>query len=161
MNIFPGILQRLIIIEQTETRLILRELPLFDYAVAFALIITGLILSVVNFWFSAGIAAVIALYFILQGRVRMIVFDADTGGMIVLYQTPLKKVPVSEIDLAEIKRAYLFKGDDGGTQIILVQVDGEEIGISVYSNDMNPWKDDIVIAINAILYQAHKASKDE
>jgi len=151
-----GILQRLNIIEQTETRLVLRELPLFDYAVAFALIITALILSVASFWYSAGIAAVIALYFILQGRVRLIIFDADAGGMLIHYQTPLRKETVSAIELREIQRAYLFKGDDMGTQIILVQVDGEEMGISIYSNDMNPWKDDIVIAINAILHEAHR-----
>ena len=151
-----GILQRLNIIQQTDTQLVLRELPLLDYLIAFALIVVALIVSVASFRASAGIAVILALFFVLQGRVRLIVFDATAGNMMVYYQTPIRKAPVSEINLADIQRAYLYKGDSGGTQIILVRMEGEEMGISVYSSDMTRWKDDIVIAINAILHQAYR-----
>lgn len=154
-------MQKLTITRQTETHLVLRELPLLDYGIAFVVLITSLILLVANFWISAGIAAVIALYFIFQGKMRLICFDADAGKMLIHYQTPLKKETVSDIQLSDIQRAYLFKGDDEGTQIILLRGDAEEMGISAYSNDMTPWKDDIVIAINAILHEAYKANSDE
>ena len=55
-----------------------------------------------------------------------------------------------------LHRAYLYTGDDDGTQIILVRRDGEEFGISVYSDDPSPWKEPIVVAINGILNEAHK-----
>lgn len=154
-------MQKLTITRQSETQLVLRELPLLDYGIAFVVLITGLILLVANFWISAGIAAVIALYFIFQGKMRLICFDTDAGKILIHYQTPLKKETVSDIELSDIQRAYLFKGDDEGTQIILLRGDAEEMGISAYSSDMNPWKEDIVIAINAILHEAHKANSDE
>ena len=153
---FAGILQRLNIIEQTDRRLVLRERPLLDYLVGFALVVGALLVWIAGLRAIPGIALALALYFIVQGRVRLIVFDSDTGKMLIHYQTILKKEVASEINLNEIKRAYLFKGDDMATQIILVRVDAEEMGLSVYSNDINPWKDDIVIAINAILHEAHR-----
>jgi hypothetical protein len=153
---WQGVIQRLAIVQQTETRLVLRELPIFDWAIAFALVITALILSIAQFWISALIAVAVGIYFILQGRVRLIIFDVSTAKMTVQFRSPLNKQNISEIFLSEIQRAYLFKGDDAGTQIILVRVDGEEMGMSTYSNDMSPWKEDIVIAITAILHEAHK-----
>lgn len=152
-----GIVQRLSIIQQTEKQLVLRELPLFDYAIAFVLIIIGMMLLIAKFWISAGIATVIALYFMAQGKRRMIHFDVDAGKMSIYYQTLLKKETVSDIQIRDIQDAYLYQGDDGGTQIILRGTDAEEMGISAYSNDMTLWKEDIVIAINTILHQRIKA----
>ena len=151
-----GVIQRLRIIHQTDTTLILRELPLLDWGLAFFLAITSLILVISQFWTSAGVAAGVALFFILQGRTRLITFDADTNFLNIEYQTPLRKQVINELPLQNIQRAYLYKGDDDGTQIVLVHIDGEELGISVYSRDVNIWKDDIVIAINTILHEAHK-----
>lgn len=151
-----GIIQRLQIIYQTDDKLILRELPLLDWGLAFFLAITTLILVISEFWVSAGVAGGVALFFILQGRTRIITFDADANFMRIDYQTPLQKQVINEIPLQNIQRAYLYKGDDDGTQIILVHTDGEELGISVYSRDVTIWKDDIVIAINAVLHEAHK-----
>ena len=151
-----GVIQRLYIIEQSKTRLSLREYPLLDWAVAFLLAVTVIILMIADFQISAGVAGGVALFFIIQGRIRTITFDADSDTMQISYQSPLRKQVATEILLHDIQRAYLYKGDDEGTQIILVHVNGEELGISVYSEDISVWKDDIVIAINAILYEAHK-----
>ena len=151
-----GISQRLQIIHQTDDKLILRELPLLDWGLAFFLASTTLILVISEFWVSAGVAGGVALFFILQARTRIITFDADANFMRIDFQTPLQKEVINEIPLQNIQRAYLYKGDDDGTQIILVHTDGEELGISVYSRDVTVWKDDIVIAINAVLHEAHK-----
>ena len=151
-----GVIQRLYIIEQSKTRLSLREYPLLDWAVAFLLAVTVIILMIADFQISAGVAGGVALFFIIQGRIRTITFDADSDTMQISYQSPLRKQVATEILLHDIQRAYLYKGDDEGTQIILVHIKGEELGISVYSEDISVWKDDIVIAINAILYEAHK-----
>lgn len=151
-----GILQRLSIIQQTETKLTLRELPLSDWAIVFALLIIGAMIAIAGFLTTSGIAFGLALFFLFQGKIRLIDFDADTGNMTITYQSLLKKETVSQIELAMIQRAYLYRGDDGGTQIILVSADGEESGISVYSNDMQDWKEPIVIAINAVLFEALK-----
>lgn len=148
-----GIFQRLSITQQTDRQLLLRELPLFDYAIAFVLVIIGMMLLVGKFWISAGIATVIALYFVVQGKRRMIYFDVDAGKMLIHYQTLLKKETVSELELGDIQDVYIYQGDDGGTQIILRGTNAEEMGISAYSNDMTPWKEDIVMAINATLHR--------
>lgn len=150
------LIQRLSIVQQTTSRLVLRELPLLDWGATFILLIVALLLSIAEFWTSAGIAILIAFYFIFAGRMRVLEFDAGMGKLLIHYQTPLKRDTVSDIDLHTVQRAYLFKGDDNGTQIILVRRDGEELGISVYSQEMTPWKEPIVIAINAILHEAHK-----
>ncbi|MGJ3238674.1 MAG: hypothetical protein ACFE0Q_08215 [Anaerolineae bacterium] len=151
-----GVIQRLKIVYETDTRLVLRELPLLDWAAAFMLVLIGLGLSLFDFWVSAVLAAGLAFYFVLQGRVRLIEFDAPTARMIVQYRTPFSQSIASDIDLYTVHRAYLFKGDDGGTQVILVRADGEELGISVYSSDPSPWKEAVVIAINALLHEVHK-----
>lgn len=153
---FLGVLQRLSIIQQTENQLILRELPLLDWGIAILLAMTAMMLTIVQFWISAGVAAGVALFFIIQGRTRPISFDVDSNQMLIRYQTPLSSQIATDMGLHEIQRAYLYKGDDDSTQIVLLRVDGEELGLSVYSKDLHPWKDDIVIAINAILHEAHK-----
>lgn len=150
------VVQRLSIIQQTSSRLVLRELPLLDWSATFILLISALLLSVAEFWISAVIAVLIAFYFIFAGRLRIIEFDASLSTMLIHYQTPFKRHTVNELNLDTLQRAYLFRGDDNGTQIILVRRDGEEFGISVYSEDSSDWKEPIVIAINAILYEAHK-----
>ncbi|MEM9955664.1 MAG: hypothetical protein AAF846_28950 [Chloroflexota bacterium] len=156
-----GVVQRLSIAEQTSSRLVLCELPLLDWGAGFLLVIVALMLSINSFWTSAVLALAIALYFLLAGRVRLIEFDISAETMQIHYQTPLKRNTVNTIKLETIQRAYLYTGDDEGTQIILVRRDGEELGISVYSDDIASWKEPIVVAVNAILYEAHKTSTSE
>lgn len=155
-----GVIQRLNIIQQSEQRLILREYPLLDWGIAFALFTLALALSVSNFTVSAVIAGGIGIYFLLTGRVRTIDFNVPYSKVLTSYQTPLSNKTVSDIALEDIQRAYLLQGDDAGTQIVLVRTDGEELGISVYSDDIASWKDDIVIAINAVLFVAHQQNED-
>jgi hypothetical protein len=102
------------------------------------------------------VAIAIALLLVLQARLRLIIFTTEPNLMQVLLQSPLRSQIATEISLHEISRAYLKKDDAGGTQIVLVQTDGEEMGLSVYSKDMRDWKEEIVIAINEILHNAHK-----
>ena len=86
-----GVIQRLYIIEQSKTRLSLREYPLLDWAVAFLLAVTVIILMIADFQISAGVAGGVALFFIIQGRIRTITFDADSDTMQISYQSPLRK----------------------------------------------------------------------
>jgi len=156
-----GVIQRLSIVQQSDLRLMLREYPLLDWGIAFALCMLALALFVADFAVSAVIAGGIGIYFLLTGRVRQLDFNVATGQLLINYQTPIRNQTVSEIPLHEIQRAYLLQGDDGATQIILVRIDGEELGISVYSDDVAPWKETIVIAINAVLFAAHQHTDDE
>lgn len=158
MNSINGVLQRLYITSESDTQLVLQEFPVVDYVAAAALTLLTLILSIAGTWISAALAGGVALFFVLQARVRTIKFDLATDSMVITANTPISSQVLSSEDLAAIQRAYLFKADDGNSQIVLVRVDGEELGLSVYSQDseMRPWKEPIVIAINKILHAARK-----
>jgi hypothetical protein len=153
---FAGILQKMNIIHMSESRLVLRELPLLDWLVVLVILLSAVMMWIANITISAVIALGVALFMVLQAHVRLVVFTIDPNLMQVLFQSPLRTRITNEISLHQISRAYLKKDDLGGTQIILVQTDGEEMGLSVYSKDLRDWKEDIVIAINAILHNAHK-----
>lgn len=155
MNLLNGILQRLSIIEQTDSRLVLRELPLLDWGLAFLLLLITAILWISNLGISAVISLALAFFLVLQSRVRLIIFQTSPNLMQIFLQSPLQSRVVNEISLHQINRAYLHK-DDSGSQIILVQTDGSEMGLSVFSHELRDWKEPIVIAINAILHNAHK-----
>lgn len=154
---FAGILQKMSIIHMSDSRLVLRELPLLDWLVALLLLLSALIMWIANLTIvSAVIAIAVALFMVIQARVRLVIFTTEPNLMQVLFQSPLQTRITNEVSLHQISRAYLKKDDVGGTQIILVQTDGEELGLSVYSKDLRDWKEEIVIAVNAILHEAHK-----
>lgn len=152
-----GILQKLSIIDRSDVRLVLRELPLFDWLAAFGLLLLALIMWLANFApISAVISIGMALFLVLFAKTRLIIFTTQPNLMQVILQSPLQSRIAKEISLHQISRAYLKKDEEGGTQVILVQSDGEELGLSVYSKDLRDWKEEIVIAINEILHNAHK-----
>lgn len=151
-----GVLQRLQILEVSDCKLVLRELPLLDWLVAGVLLLIGLGMAVATLWITALVAVTVGILFVLLARTRLILFNAEDNMLRVSYQSPLRTTTVLQMGLHEISRAYLNADDSGGTQIMLVTVMGDEWGLSVYSRDLRPWKDDIVIAINAVLHQAHK-----
>jgi hypothetical protein len=155
-----GILQRLTIIEFTDIRLVLRELPFLEWLLAGILWIAAINFVLFGLWATAVAALLLGGYFVLQAHIRTIIFDADTNLMTVENMTLFNREVVSVKELHEISRAYLEKDDDGSTQIMLVDVVGDEMGLSVYSRDMRPWKEDIVVAINTVLHQAHKDDPD-
>jgi hypothetical protein len=155
-----GILQRLTIIEFTDIRLVLRELPLLEWLLAGILWIAAINFVLFGLWATAVASLLLGGYFVLQAHIRTIIFDADTNLMTVENMTLFNREIVSVKELHEISRAYLEKDDDGNTQIMLVDVVGDEMGLSVYSRDMRPWKEDIVVAINTVLHQAHKDDPD-
>jgi hypothetical protein len=156
-----GVLQRLSIIEQSSQRLVLRELPLMEWLFAGALFLTAINLAFFDLWITAMITVVIALAYSLQTRLRLIVFDVASGTIQVWYQYPLKQKMVNQERLDEISRAYLSQDDTGATQIVLVKTNGLEMGLSVYSQDVKNWKEVVVIAINAILHEAHRDDDDK
>ena len=156
-----GVLQRLSIVQQTKTQLVLRELPLLDWAVAIGLVLIALILAQFGIWISVYVAFGLSIYFLVQGRIRIIRFDIENDRMVEFFQTPLRQEGGFSYELDTIQRAYVYKGDDSGTQVVLVMKNGEEVGLSVYSQDTTAWKDDIVFAINAILYEARKPVEDD
>lgn len=152
-----GVLQRLTITEfRDDVYLVLREQPLLEWLVAVIVAIIALNLAIFDFRITAFAALAISLFFIIQAKIRLIRFDAAANTMTVEYVYLYRREAVSTKALHEISRAYLAKSDDGSTQIILVDVTGEEAGLSVYSRDMTAWKDDIVLAINTVLHEAHK-----
>ena len=156
MNTLQGILQKLSISYKSDARLVLRELPLFDWLMALALFLFALIMWIMNFAVSSLIAIGIAIFLVAQARMRLVIFTTDPNLMQVLLQNLWQSSIAHEVSLHQISRAYLKKDDEGGTQVILVQTDGAELGLSVYSKDLRDWKEEIVIAINEILHNAHK-----
>lgn len=155
-----GVLQRLQILEQSDGKLVLRELPLLDWLVASVIVLFGIGAAIGALWLTALVALIIAALFVLMARTRIILLSAEDNMLQVRYQSPLRSSTVLQMGLHELSRAYLREDDDGSTQIMLVTVMGEEWGLSVYSRDLRPWKDDIVIAINAVLHQEHKRVPD-
>lgn len=156
-----GILQKLTIIDTTDERLLLREYPLLDWVVVAALFILAANMAILNIWITAVAGVTLGMFFWLRARTRYILFDVAEDLLLVEHHSILQQETVLRVPLEHISRAYLHKADDGSTQIILVNDVGEEMGLSVYSRDMQPWKEEIVIAVNAILHTAHKRREDE
>lgn len=155
-----GILQKLNIIVYTDTRLVLREYPRMEWLAVLGLLIVAANTAIWGFWVTAAVALGIAVLLGTQAEVRTITFDVATDQMTIHLQAPLRNRLVNRIPLHHISRAYLSQAQTDHTQIVLVSVVGDEMGLSVYSRDVRPWKDDIVIAINAILHQAHKDAEE-
>lgn len=151
-----GILQRLTITEQTQSRLVLRELPLLEILVVGSLMLLAFNFAIFELLVTAIIAILLGVFFAFQAKMRRITFDADANMLIVTLQSLRRDDVVLQYELHKISRAYLSKDERGYSQIILVSVTGDEMGLSVYSRDLVAWKEPIVIAINAILHEAHK-----
>src|SRR5688572_20734979 len=115
---FAGILQKMSIIHMSDSRLVLRELPLLDWLVALVILLAALIMWIATFTVSAVIAIAVALFMVLQAHMRLVVFTTEPNLMQVFFQSPLQSRVINEISLHQISRAYLNKDDSGGTQII-------------------------------------------
>jgi hypothetical protein len=150
------VLQRLIIIYQTDARLVLREQPIFDWVIVATLTLIAAIMFIAQFWVTGILAIGFAGYLILQTKTRLISFDTDPNLMTVILQNLLSQQITNEVSLHSISRAYLFRGEDGGLQIILTLTDGEELGLTNYFKDAALWQEEVVLAINGILHSAHK-----
>jgi len=111
-------------------------------------------------WITFTAALIVAAVFAARARTRIITFDASADLLTVQFRALFEQQTVLEKPLREISRAYLRKDDDDSTQIVLVDVLGGEMGLSVHSQEMMPWKEPLVIAINAILHEAHKDDPD-
>lgn len=157
-----GVLQKLVITKQTRTLLILREQPLLEWVMAGVLFIVAINAGLLfNLWITAVGALIIGIYMVAwQAQTRIITFDANANTLVVALNTPLRQQIVTQEALHDIIRAYLAKDENGATQIILVRANGDEMGLSVYSRDANPWKETITIAINAVLHEAHKDDEE-
>jgi hypothetical protein len=153
---FAGVFQKMSIIQMSDSRLVLRELPLLDWLMALVILAASAVMWIASLNVTAVIALAISLFMVLQARVRLLIFTTEPNLMQVLFQSPLQSRKVIELSLHQVSRAYLQKDELGGSQIILVQTDGDEMGLSVYSRDVKDWKEEIVIAINTILHNAHK-----
>ncbi len=159
--IFLDLFQRLTIIENRPDRLVLQEQPLIDWLVALLLVVIGANIALFfQLWLSFATALVVAIIFVVRARMRIITFDAPSDLLTVEYRSFTERRIVLEKPLHEISRAYLQKEDDGSTQIVLVDVLGGEMGLSAYTQESTPWKEPIVIAINAVLHEAHKDDPD-
>lgn len=155
-TLFASVLEKLTIIEETKTRLVLRELPLLEWLIAGAIFVSAILFALFELWITAIGAVVIGVWFIARANMRLIIFDADTNLMQIRFQSLLSSSTMHEIGLHEVSRALLRKEDTGHSQILLITITGDELGLSAYSQDVNDWKAPIVIAINTILHEAHK-----
>lgn len=155
-----GVLQKLNILNQTNTELVLREQPLLEWLVAGVLFIVAINLALFEFWWTTGAAILMAIYTAARAQTRLIHIDANQNTLVISLNSLLRSQEVAQELLSDISRAYLHKDENGATQIVLVRVDGEEMGLSVYSKDTKPWKEEITIAINTVLHEAHRDDSD-
>ncbi|MDQ7026808.1 MAG: hypothetical protein Q9P01_16075 [Anaerolineae bacterium] len=152
-----GVLQPLTIVEISDTRLVLREQPRLAWFIAGILFAIAAILLLFQFWGTAFLAFVIACIFLVDARTRLICFDTHTHTMTVDYVYLYRRKTINVTELHKLGEAYLHTAADGHSQIILIDKMSNEMGFSVYSRDIRPWKEDIVVAINTILRNAQKA----
>lgn len=158
---FASVFQRLWIVRLSDDHFHLRENPVLDWLIAGGLLALGAIVAILQLWLTVAIACVLAVAMLLQARTREIIFDVPNNQLQISYRSAFQKRVVLEMGLSVIARAYLKTADDDGTQIILVNGAGEEMGLSAHSRDVRPWKDEIVIAINAILHAAHQMHQED
>lgn len=159
--VINGVLQKLNIIEHNDTRLVLREYPLGEWLGVLALLLTSVNTIFWGFELTAIVAVAAAVVVGARANIRRITFDISDNHMTIHMRSPLRRHMVNQIPLQQIEKAYLSTSKTDHTQIVLVRTTGDEMGLSVYSRDVRPWKDDIVRAINAILQQAsHPHSED-
>ena len=150
-----GVLQRLEIVRRAKGYLTLRELPLLEWLIVASLFIASINMAVFNLTLTAVGMLLVGIVIGLMSRMRYIIFDAQADQMSVVYRNLLRQRVVQSMLTEEIVRAYLSQNDDGATQIILVTTQGE-MGLSVYSRDLRPWKEEVVIAINEFLYDTRQ-----
>ena len=158
---FAGVFNRQTIIEQTGGRLVLRERPLAEWLFAAVIVLAGFNAAIFQFWVTVIAALLIASFVVLRAKTRYLIFDAPSETLHIVFQTPFRRETVNAIELPKVKRAYLKKDEDGHTQIILVDVFEQEMGLSVYSRDMTPWKEDVILAINAFLHDFQQQQDDD
>lgn len=158
---FLDFFQRLTVIENQPDYLVLQEQPLLDWLIALLLLVLGANIALFfQLWLSFVTAVVVVMIFVARTRTRIITFDAPNDLLTVAYRSFTERQVVLKKPLHEISRAYLRKDADGSTQIILVDVFGDEMGLSAHTQGTTPWKEPLVIAINAVLHEAHKNNPD-
>lgn len=153
-----GVLQRLTIVEFSDTRLVLREQPLLAWLITGILFAIAVTLLLFQLWGTAFLAFVIGCVFLIDAHMRLICFDANSNSMTVDYVYLYRRKTIIITELHTIAEAYLNTAADGHTQIILIDSMGNETGLSVYSRDVRSWKDDIVVAINTVLHAASETA---
>lgn len=146
-----GVFQQLRIVRATPMQLILRELPLLEWLLAFVVVLLGVNFVILGISITAVGAFLVAMAIVLFSRSRILIFDADDQELRIVFQYPLLRQDVNVISLLQVDRAYIRQDDNGSTQIILATQSGE-MGLSVYSRDTSPWKEEVCQAINDFLH---------
>lgn len=145
-----GVFQQLRIISASPTQLVLRELPLLEWLVAFLIALLGVNFIIIGINITAVGAFLVAMAIVLFSRSRLLIFDVADKELRIVFQYPLMRRVANQLPLQQIDRAYIRQDDNGSTQIILKTQRGE-MGLSVYSRDSHPWKDTACKAINDFL----------
>ena len=146
-----GVFQQLRIISASPTQLVLRELPLLEWLVAFLIALLGVNFIIIGINITAVGAFLVAMAIVLFSRSRLLIFDVADKELRIVFQYPLMRRDINQISLVQVDRAYIQQDDNGSTQIILATQQGE-MGLSVYSRDASPWKEDVCQAINDFLH---------
>lgn len=155
-----GVIQRLRIIRHTPSYLLMREYPLLEWLMVAAVLFGVVNTALLGLYLTAVGALVIGIVIALVSRIRVVEFDAPAGEMRVSWRYVLMQRHANTIPLDRIMRAYLMKNDDDYTQVIIVTTEGE-MGLSVHSKDLHPWKEDIVFAINEVLHTYRLMQQEE
>ena len=142
-------LQRMRIIRRDRGLLVLRELPLIEWSSAVLLLIVAVNFTFFSLMVTALAAIIVAVALVVTARTRTITFSVETSRMSV-ESGPFVTTLVSEMPLVEIQRAELAVDSDGFSQIMLRTYD-DLYGFSIHSKDSQPWKPEIVLAINQLL----------
>lgn len=146
-----GVLERLFVIHDQPTRLVLREYPLLAWLFGGAFIIGSGTLAVLGSTVSALMSLVLGAAFFLWAQTRTLTFDRATGQLTVRLWAPLRQSQPLAVALTALQRAAVKPFASGHTQIVLHFQDGRVLGLSVYSSDIADWKTPLVERINAIL----------
>jgi len=145
-----GVLEQLLIVQDDEQALILREQPRAAWLLAFGLGLAALNMALFGLELTAWGAVGLALLALLLARGRWLIFDSQARVLRVEWRAwwgvrLAQSLPYDQIQGLELRA---FANEQ--TQIILHSRQGQ-MGLSVCSRDIIPWKQEALRAMRAAL----------
>jgi hypothetical protein len=146
-----GVLERLFLVRQTDTTLVLREYPLLAWLFGGALIIGTGNLWLLGLHVTAVGALVGGVLIFALARVRVLTFDREANLFTVRLVAPLRRSTPIQRSLSDLQEVSVAEFESGHTQLVITFADGQEMGLSVFSKDIADWKTPLATAIQAML----------
>ncbi|MCS6836169.1 MAG: hypothetical protein NZ750_09155 [Anaerolineae bacterium] len=145
-----GVLEQLSIVQNDDQALVLREQPRAAWLLAFGLALTALNLALFGLALTAWGAAGLALLTLLLARGRWLIFDHQAQALQVEWRAWWGVRLAQTLPYDQILRLELRAFPNEQTQIILHSPQGQ-VGLSVCSRDILPWKEEALRAMRAAL----------